>query len=86
MKGTKVIVLLDVLAITLGFGVLPAFAQFGHAGGVGGGGGMEPPSGRMGTPANRRANHRPDNLPTMVEGKTPEQMLSQNTKLSARLQ
>jgi hypothetical protein len=86
MKPTKVIVLPAVFAITLAFGVLPAFAQRGHAGSIGGGRGMEPPSGGMGAPGTSRANHGPYNLPTMGERKTPEQLLSQNTKLSARLQ
>lgn len=86
MKRTKVIMLLSVFAITLAYGVLPAFAQRGHAGGIGGGTRMEPPSGGMGAPATSRANHGPYNLPAMGERKTPEQLLSQNTKLSARLQ
>ncbi len=80
-------ILLVAFAVAFSLGVLPAFAQRGHAGGMGGGRGMEPPGGGMGAPAEPgHANSGRGTFPTMGQSKTPDQLLSQNTRLSSRLQ
>lgn len=85
MKRIKILVAAG--AVACFFSVMPAFAQHGHTGGMGAGRGMEPPNGGVGAPAEPgRANSGRETLPTMGERKTPEQLLSQNTKLSSRLQ
>src|SRR5579885_247061 len=85
MKHIKV--LLTVVTMSFSFGVLTALAQHGHAGGLGGGRGMEPPGGGVGAPAEPgHVNGGHETLPTMGGSKTPDQLLSQNTQLSSRLQ
>lgn len=64
----------------------PAFAQRGHSPGGGPGGAMGGPGGMSGTHEHASGNSGPGNANSTDAGrKTPDQLLTQNTKLSDKL-
>jgi hypothetical protein len=75
------------LIVALYFSALPVFAQHGHGGGGGGGGGAGGGHGAMGERGSEGSETRGSSHNSTLAGtKSPDELLSRNTKLSQKLQ